>query len=69
MDTEFPDGIGRVAKRQLALNGFTRYQQLTEVTAKELLGIHGVGPKTVRILDEGLRQLGQSFAAPTARGR
>lgn len=60
--TEFPPGIGKVAKRELAGNGYTRYDQLATVSAKTLLAIHGVGPKAIRILDEELAQRGLSFA-------
>jgi predicted flap endonuclease-1-like 5' DNA nuclease len=42
---EVPHGIGRVAKRELAANGYTRYDQLTTATAKELLRIHGIGKR------------------------
>ena len=62
--TEFPKGIGKVARRELALNGYTRYEQLTAVTAKQLLKIHGVGPKAIRILEEELHARGLSFAQP-----
>ena len=61
-DTEFPHGIGKVATRELALNGYTRYDQLTGVTAAELLRIHGIGPKAIRILREELSARGLSFA-------
>lgn len=61
--TEFPPGIGKVARRELALNGFTRYEQLTKVNSAELLKIHGVGPKAVRILDEELTARGLAFAS------
>jgi hypothetical protein len=60
-ESEFPHGIGRVAKRELALNGYTRYDQLTTTTATDLLKIHGVGEKAVRILGEELAKRGQSF--------
>lgn len=62
-DTEFPESLGRVAPRELALNGITTYRQLTEVSEKELLAIHGVGPKAVRILREELSKRGLGFAA------
>ncbi|WP_238165922.1 hypothetical protein [Kribbella caucasensis] len=62
MSTEFPREIGRTARRVLALNGFTRYEQLTKVSAKELLKIHGVGPKAVRILGVELATRGMNFA-------
>ena len=61
--SEFTQRIGSVARRELALNGYTRYDQLTGVTAKQLLSIHGVGPKAIRILAEELTAQGQAFAA------
>ena len=60
--TEFPERIGKVATRELAHNGYTRYAQLTSVTSAALLKIHGVGPKAIRILDEELKARGLSFA-------
>lgn len=59
--TEFPHGIGRVAKRELSANGYTRYDQLTTTTAKDLLRIHGIGKKAVGILREELASRGLSF--------
>ncbi|GIG68418.1 hypothetical protein [Phytomonospora endophytica] len=61
-ETEFPHGIGKVATRELALNGYTRYEQLTGVSARTLLRIHGVGPKAIRILGEELTGRGLAFA-------
>lgn len=61
--TEFPQQIGKVARRELALNGYTRYDQLTSVTSAELLRIHGVGPKAIRILGEELAARGLAFAS------
>jgi predicted flap endonuclease-1-like 5' DNA nuclease len=60
--TEFPRRMGKVAPRELAFNGYTRYEQLTKVTPAELLKIHGVGPKAIRILEEELAARGLSFA-------
>ncbi|MDQ3790035.1 MAG: hypothetical protein M3422_22680 [Actinomycetota bacterium] len=62
-ETEFPQRMGKVAPRSLAAHGYTRYEQLTTVTAKELLKIHGVGPKAIRILEEELAARGLSFAS------
>jgi hypothetical protein len=59
--TEFPHGIGRVAKRELSANGYVRYADLTAVSARRLLAIHGVGPKAVRILGEELTRRGMAF--------
>jgi hypothetical protein len=61
--TEFPHAIGKVANRELALNGYTRYHQLTKVSAAELLKIHGIGPKAIRILTEELATRGLTFGA------
>ncbi|MDO3645805.1 hypothetical protein [Nocardia mangyaensis] len=61
-DTEFPRTIGKVATRELAAHGYTRYAHLTTVSAATLLAIHGVGPKAVRILTEELAARGLAFA-------
>lgn len=59
--TEFPHAVGRVAKRALASHGFTTYAHLAGTTRGELLAIHGIGPKAVRILAEELARRGMSF--------
>ena len=60
--SEFPHAVGRVAKRELAAHGFTRYEHLTRTTQKDLLAIHVIGPKAVRILGEDLEDRDLSFA-------
>ena len=62
-ETEFPHSIGNVARRELAANGYTRYEQLTTVTTRKLLAIHGIGPKSIRILGEELAARGLGFAS------
>lgn len=57
-DTEFPASLGKVARRELALHGITRFDQLPATTPKELLAIHGIGPNAVRILTEELAARG-----------
>lgn len=59
--SEYPHGVGKVARRELALHGYTRFAQLTSVTAEDLLAIHGVGPKAIRILSEELSARGLAF--------
>lgn len=56
--TEFPERLGKVARRELAVHGYTRYDQLTELSAKDLQALHGIGPKAIRILDEELGRRG-----------
>lgn len=60
--TEFPSRMGKVAPRELAVNGITTFEQLTTMTPQELLKIHGVGPKAIRILREELAERGLRFA-------
>ncbi|MET0842426.1 MAG: hypothetical protein ABWY23_01150 [Mycetocola sp.] len=62
--TEFPREIGRTARRELAVHGYTRFDQLSAVTSSQLLQIHGVGPKAVRILTEQMAARGLTFAEP-----
>ncbi|MFI1237385.1 hypothetical protein [Nocardia salmonicida] len=62
VETEFPREIGKVATRALAAHGYTSYAQLTQVSAKELLVMHGVGPKSIRILGAELATRGLAFA-------
>lgn len=59
--TEYPQTIGRTARRALALSGYTTFDHLTKVTPKELLAIHGVGPKAVRILEAELECRNSGF--------
>lgn len=60
-ESEFPVSLGKVARRELAVNGIIRFDQLTSLTASDLLQIHGVGPKAVRILAEELEARGLGF--------
>lgn len=48
--------IGRPATNALAAIGVTRASQLVEYSAADLLALHGVGPKAVRLIREaGIR--------------
>lgn len=53
--------MGSFAPRELSAHGITRYEQLTEMSEKDLLAIHGVGPKAIGILREELRARGLTF--------
>ncbi|WP_347978966.1 hypothetical protein [Microbacterium sp. ProA8] len=61
-ESELTPRLGKVARRALALHSITRYDQVGARSRAELLSIHGVGPKAIRILDEELAARGQSFA-------
>lgn len=44
--------IGRPARDALAVIGVTRASQCRDYTERELLALHGVGPKAIRLLRE-----------------
>ena len=60
--TPFPK-TGNPAQRALNGAGYMYLEQLTEVSEKELLKLHGMGPKAIRILRAALEERGLSFAA------
>ena len=54
--------ISKPANRSLHNAGYYKIEQFTKVTESEILKIHGVGPKAVRILNEALKEKGLAFA-------
>ncbi len=60
---ELPTNIGRPAIRALQAAGYKSLNQLTSTSEAELLKLHGVGPKALRLLKEALEAEGLSFAA------
>jgi hypothetical protein len=54
----FPRGIGRPATGALLAAGYTDLTQLDGVAEKELLRMHGVGPKAVAVLRDALAARG-----------
>jgi predicted flap endonuclease-1-like 5' DNA nuclease len=67
--SELTPRIGKVAARELALHGYRRYDQLAGATASQLLAIHGVGPKAIRILRDELAAKGLAFAGDASTGQ
>jgi hypothetical protein len=61
--SDFPTGIGNPARNALAVAGYTHLEQLTQISEADLLKLHGVGPKAVRILRQALADNGLSFAS------
>ncbi|NIH80348.1 hypothetical protein [Amycolatopsis viridis] len=59
---DLPAGIGRPATRALTAAGITTLDQVAERTEDELLALHGVGPRAIRILRETLAESGRSLA-------
>lgn len=55
---DLPNAIGKTAARVLSLNGITSLEQVADHSKKELLALHGVGPKAIAILGEALAARG-----------
>lgn len=61
---DLPDAIGKTAARELAYHGIDSLEKLASHSKKELLAIHGVGPKAIRILGEALAAKGLDYKKP-----
>lgn len=59
-DDDLPK-IGAPATRALAAVGITRLDQVADRSTAELLDLHGVGPRAIRILEAALAARGQSM--------
>lgn len=59
---DLPREIGRPATRALAAAGVTTLAQVAARGEAELLAMHGVGPKAVRVLREALADAGHRLA-------
>lgn len=60
--SDIPVNIGKPAQRALAGAGIRSLDQLTKVTEKEILKLHGMGPKALGIIKQALDAKGKSFA-------
>lgn len=58
---DLPNEIGKTAARELSLNGITSLQQVAAHSRKELLAIHGVGPKAIDSLGKALAAKGLDY--------
>ncbi|GAB2560598.1 helix-hairpin-helix domain-containing protein [Nocardia heshunensis] len=61
-DSTWPRGIGAPATRALTAAGYRSVEQLAGVAERELLALHGMGPKSIRILREELMARGLDFS-------
>ncbi|MEC0247336.1 DNA-binding protein [Paenibacillus chitinolyticus] len=62
-ESDLPAGLSKPALRALAAAGFQRLEQLTRITEKELLLLHGMGPKAIKVLRPALAAKSLSFAS------
>jgi hypothetical protein len=60
----FPAGVGGPALRALHGAGVRTLPDLERWSAAELLALHGMGPRGVRILREALAASGRRFRQP-----
>lgn len=60
MGTPLPN-VGAPAARALAAAGIDTLEAVANRTERELLALHGVGPRAVRILREHLAESGLAF--------
>ena len=63
---DLPIGIGKPATRALESAGIVKLDQLEKVTEVQLMKLHGIGPKALRILRETLAAEGRSFKTDNA---
>jgi hypothetical protein len=61
VESDLPTNIGKPAGQALAVAGYNRLEQLAQVSEKEILKLHGVGPKAVGLLRQALAAKGLSF--------
>jgi DNA-directed RNA polymerase alpha subunit len=54
--------LSQPARRALADAGLTSLEKISQVSAKEVLSLHGMGQKGIRELREALAARGLSFA-------
>jgi hypothetical protein len=59
--SDLPAGIGKAATRALAVAGLVTLDQVATRTKADLLALHGVGPKAVRVLADSLAEKGMSL--------
>ncbi len=53
--------IGEPARRALASQNIFTVEECSQYTKAELLNLHGVGPKAIRIIEEELKQLNMNY--------
>lgn len=58
---DLPNSIGKTAARELSLNGITSLESVAQHSKRDLLGIHGVGPKAISILEAALASKGLAY--------
>lgn len=53
-ESDYPVKLSQPARRALSHAGYNRLEDLTRITEKELLALHGMGPKALDQLRQAL---------------
>lgn len=61
---EWPLRSASPARQALRAIGVTQLTELTQYSEQELLKLHGIGPKAIRLFREALAARGLAFAPP-----
>ena len=64
----FPPGMSQPALRALLNAGYSSLEAVAAVSPKELLKLHGLGPKAIRLLRPALAAQGLAFAGEDLGG-
>ena len=62
MDSHLPPAIGQPARRAFNAAGIENLRDFARFTEEDLLTLHGVGPKAMRIIRAALDEHGVNFA-------
>ncbi len=62
---DLPTGIGKPAQQALAGAGYVWLEQFTKLYEADVLRLHGMGPKALRIIRSALATKGLAFADST----
>jgi hypothetical protein len=62
-ESEFSGIVSRPAQRALEAAGYSKLEELTHVSEKELLALHGFGPKGIHMLNAELSRRGQAVGS------
>ncbi|MEP7287140.1 MAG: DNA-binding protein [Chloroflexota bacterium] len=68
-ESDLPNGLSQPAQRALAEAGYSRLEQLTEVSEAEIKKLHGLGPHALKLLNNALSTKGLSFAAKKQKSK
>lgn len=65
--TDLPEKLANPVRNALTAAGILRLEQVATYTEKQLLRLHGVGPKGIEQLRVALTERGLSFAPETGK--